>query len=174
MASEKIIPRSGPSIGAREALAGKLKGVSLNELPIGEKTTWKEWRAKHPKTKVLSVNSRQDGRNPYQQYFRDKNGFRGIQAKDRRLNTKSPIFAFHFGDISFAIPYSEFESGGVFALPDDSQVFLYHDRNDKIFQSTAVFISKAGFGKKETSGLRIRLVKHSTKKRDISMLTYRG
>ena len=130
-----------------QALAGKLKGQSLAELPIGEKTTWKEWRTKHPKTRVLSVKSREDGRNSYQQYFRDKNGFRGLQAKDRRLKTKSPIFAFRKGDKSFAIPYSEFESGAAFSLPDGSQVFLYRERNDELFRSTSVFISQAGFAK---------------------------
>jgi hypothetical protein len=132
-----------------QALAGELKGQALTELPIGEKITWKEWRAKYPNTKVLSVNSREDGRNPYQQYFRDQKGFRGLQAKDTRLKTKSPIFAFHHGDESFAIPYSEFESGASFALPDGSQVFLYREKDDEIFRSTAVFISKAGFVKKE-------------------------
>ena len=127
------------------ALAGTMKGQTLNELPTGEKATWKEWRTKHPSTKVLSVNSKEDGRNPYQAYFRDKNGFRGLQAKDRRLETKTPIYAFHSSEKSYAIPYSEFQSGGSFLLPDGNHLFLYRSPKDDLFRSTSVFISNDGF-----------------------------
>lgn len=139
-----------------QALAGTMKGQSLNELPIGEKATWKEWRTKHPNTKVLSVNSKEDGRNPYQAYFRDKNGFRGLQAKDSRLETKTPIFAFHYSEKSYAIPYSEFHSGGSFLLPDGSHAFLYRAPNDDLFRSTSVFISKDGFAKNEKTWTEIK------------------
>lgn len=132
-----------------QALAGDLKGEALEELPIGEKTTWKEWREKHPDTKVLSVNSQEDGRNPYRGYFRDKKGFRGLKAKDQRLKTKSPIFAFRRGEKTFAVPYSEFESGGVVEVPGDGYVFLYRSSKDEIFRSTSVYFSEAGFAKTE-------------------------
>ena len=128
-----------------KALAGTMKGEPLKELSIGEKTTWEEWRTKHPNTKVLSVNSKEDGRNPYQTYFKDQQGFRGLEANDQRLETKSPIFAFRHADKTYAVPYSEFESGGVFDLPDGSQVFLYRDLKDDLFRSTSVFISQDGF-----------------------------
>ena len=134
-----------------QAMAGALKGQSLNVLPLGEKTTWKEWRTEHPNTKVLSVNSKENGRNPYRAYFQDQNGFQGLQAKDQRLETKSPIFAFRLAEKTYAVPYSDFEAGGVFDLPDGSQVFLYRDPNDDLFRSTVVFISKNGFAKNENA-----------------------
>ena len=132
-----------------KALVGKMKGESLDELPIGEKTTWKQWRSKHPMTKVLSVDSRQDGRNPYKSYFQDENRFRGLEASDQRLETKTPIFAFHHRDIAYAIPYSEFQPGGVFNLSDGSQVFLFRSSDDEIFRSTSVFVSVHGFLKND-------------------------
>ena len=130
-----------------QAMAGTMKGQSLNELPIGEKTTWKKWRTKHPNTKVLSVDSKEDAPDMYQDYIRNQNGFRGLNAKDRRLETKTPIFAFRHGEKTYAVPYSAFQSGGVFDLPDGSQVFLYRAVNDDLFRSTSVFISKIGFAK---------------------------
>ncbi|MFT7633891.1 MAG: hypothetical protein ACI87E_004950 [Mariniblastus sp.] len=66
-----------------------------------------------------------------------------------RRKLRMAIFAFHNGDQSFAIPYSEFESGAAFTLPDESQVFLDRDRKDEIFQSSSVFKSKTGFVKKD-------------------------
>ena len=130
-----------------QAMAGTMKGQSLNELPIGEKTTWKQWRTKHPYTKILSVDSKEDAQDAYQSYFRDQKGFRGLNAKDRRLDTKTPIFAFRHGEKTYAVPYSKSQSGGVFDLPDGSQVFLYRAGNDDLFRSTSVFISKSGFAK---------------------------
>ena len=134
-----------------QALAGTMKGQSLVELPIGEKATWKQWRTKYPDTKVLSVNSKEDAPESYQEYFRGQNGFRGLKAKDQRLETKSPIFAFRYDEKAYAVPYSEFQSGGVFDLPDGSQIFLYRADKDHLFRSTSVFLSKNGFFKNENT-----------------------
>lgn len=139
-----------------QAMAGEMKGQSLDELPIGEKTTWKEWRTHHPQTKVLSVNSIQDGVNRYEQYFQDQNGFRGLKAEDQRLETKSPIFAFRHQAKTYAIPYSEFQSGGVFDLPEGSQVLLYRAPDDGIFRSTSVFISELGFARNDKTWTEIK------------------
>ena len=50
-----------------EAVVGPLTGTKLTVLPSVQ-TTWGEWKAQHPDTKVLDVNtgySRDYGRNPY-------------------------------------------------------------------------------------------------------------
>ncbi|RMD94031.1 MAG: DUF3179 domain-containing protein, partial [Calditrichaeota bacterium] len=83
------------SIMTGDAIGGKMKGEKLKELPVGVKMKWKDWIKKHPNTLVLSVQGREDvPRNVYRDYFRSGRGFRGIKAKDKRLKTKEPIFAF--------------------------------------------------------------------------------
>jgi len=132
-----------------KAVAGELKGNELKELPLGEKTTWKAWREKHPATKVLSVESREDGRNPYESYFRHPRGFQGLKASDDRLDTKAPIYAFRYGGKPWAVPYGAIASGAAFELPDGKQVFLYRAPDDSIFRSTTAFISSEGFERQD-------------------------
>ena len=36
------------SIMTSNAIGGELEGAELVELPVGEKTTWGAWRARHP------------------------------------------------------------------------------------------------------------------------------
>ena len=43
------------SIMSGKAEAGALDGTALIELPVSEKMSWAEWRARHPDTLVLSV-----------------------------------------------------------------------------------------------------------------------
>ncbi len=105
------------AIMSGEAIAGEMKGTMLRELPIGEKMRWRDWAEKYPDTKVLSVEGREDvSRNPYDSYFRSRDGFRGQSAKDGRLKTKTPIFAFHYQGRSYAVPYKAFEGGKAFDL----------------------------------------------------------
>jgi hypothetical protein len=127
-----------------EAIGGEMKGTRLRELPIGEKMRWKDWVKQHPNTLVLSVDGRQDvTHNPYDSYFSSPDGFRGQGAKDSRLKTKEPIFAFHYEGRSYAVPYSTFEGGKSFAL-GDAQLFLYRPRRSEIFHSTAAYLSRGG------------------------------
>ncbi len=132
-----------------KALAGELKGETLTELPVGEKMSWKAWREKYPETKILSVDGRENGRNRYDKYFTDAKGFRGITAKDQRLETKAPIFAFHRNEKSFAIRYTDAYGGKNLPLPDGGEVFLYRIATDDITRSTSAFVSASGFTKTE-------------------------
>ncbi len=137
------------SIMTGEAIGGKLKGTKLKELPVFEKVQWKDWVKRHPDTLVLSVNGVEDRNwNPYMDYFRSREGFRGVRAKDKRLATKEPIFSFIYGDEKYAIPYRAFEGGNVFDI-GDFKIFLYRPRNAEIFYSTLAFKSKAGFEKRD-------------------------
>ena len=138
-----------------KALAGELKGETLQEIPAGEKTTWKNWRAKHPNTQVLSVNQREDGRNAYGGYFTDDQGFRGITAKDTRLATKAPIYAFHRAGKAYAIPYAAIIDGKAFALPGGEKIFLFRAAEDSILQSTSAFLSNAGFSQRDGTWVEI-------------------
>ncbi len=133
-----------------EAIAGEMKGTKLKEMPVAEKVQWKDWVKKHPNTLVLSVNGREDGFNPYKTYFESKEGFRGTAAKDRRLATKEPIFAFHYQGKSYAVPYKNFEGGKTFDL-NGVKLFLYRPPKSEIFYSTAAFAA-AGDGFKIENG----------------------
>ncbi|MCH6559264.1 DUF3179 domain-containing protein [candidate division KSB1 bacterium] len=123
-----------------ESIAGEFKGTKLKELPFGKKAMWKDWVKEHPNTVVLSVNGQEDGRDGYQRYFSSPEGFRGSVAKDTRLRTKEPIFAFHWQEQSFAIPHSAVEGGKAFDL-GEIKLFLYRPKGAAIFHSTTVYQS---------------------------------
>ncbi len=123
-----------------ESVAGEFKGTRLKELPFGRKAMWKDWVKEHPNTVVLSVEGQEDGRAGYQKYFASPKGFRGSVAKDDRLKTKEPIFAFRRTGQSYAIPYSAIEGGKVFDF-GEIKLFLYRPEGAEIFHSTVVYQS---------------------------------
>ncbi len=127
------------------ALEGALKEEVLNELQVGEKMTWKEWRERHPDTKVLSVGHREDEGDAYGEYFTDEKGFRGLKANDDRLKTKAPIFAFRRGGQAFAIRHADAVDGATFAIPGAGELFLFRREGDKVFRSTNAWYSAVGF-----------------------------
>ena len=133
------------SIMEGEAVAGELNGEKLVELPVSEKIQWRHWKERHPDTLVLSVNGREDGPDEYRDYFRDSRGFGGASAKDDRLETKTPVFAFHRGTESYAVTQKSIEDGTVFVLEDGASVFLYRRKGSSIIESTHAFISTSGF-----------------------------
>jgi hypothetical protein len=138
------------SIMKGEAIGGELKGEPLVELPVGSKMQWKDWVQLHPDTLILSVRGREDVPvNPYDDYFQDNDGFRGTRAKDSRLETKDPIYAFQYGGKPYAVPVRVVEDGKVFGLSTGEKLFFYRPKNAPLFQSTAAFVSRGkGFEKK--------------------------
>jgi hypothetical protein len=133
------------SIMKGSATAGELSGTALVELPVSEKTTWAEWKAKHPDTKVLSVDGREHGRDGYEGYWEDPEGFRGQMADDSRLDTKAPIFAFERDGNRFAVAHAKFEGGHVVEIGDGVLLFLYREKGAAMFRSTVAYVSRAGF-----------------------------
>jgi hypothetical protein len=132
-----------------ESLAGEYAGTRLEELPQGVKAQWKDWVQDHPDTLVLSVEGVEHVRDsPYDNYFGSKGGFRGVKAKDQRLQTKDPVFAFQLGAAKYAVPFRAFEAGGVFN-PGQESIFLFRPLGVEIFYSTLAFRSKAGFARRE-------------------------
>ena len=130
------------------SIAGEMEGQRLQELPLGEKAQWKDWVAKHPNTKVLSVDDKEHvENNPYDNYFKSDEGFRGVTATDDRLPTKEPIYAFHHKGTAYAVPFSVFE-GGATVKAGDRQLFLYRPAGVEIFYSTLAF-SGTGFEQSE-------------------------
>jgi|TARA_B100001971_G_C18252454_1_gene579359 hypothetical protein len=123
-----------------EAIAGLKKGTELAELPLGKKMKWKRWKRKHPDTLVLSVNGTEDGQDSYRSYFRSSQGFRNTMARDKRLKTKAPIFAFKLGEQTYAVNHKHLAEGQSFSLAD-TWVFLYRSASAELFHSTAAFQS---------------------------------
>ena len=133
------------SIMKGSSTAGQFNGTALVELPVSEKTSWADWVARHPDTKVLSVSGAEHAPDGYERYWEDPNGFRGQSAEDKRLDTKAPIFAFERAGDRFAVAHATFEGGHVVELGDGALLFLYRGHGAAMFKSTAAFMSRAGF-----------------------------
>lgn len=128
-----------------KALEGEMKGEKLKELPVGIKIQWKDWLKLHPDTLVMTLEGSEDfPKNPYLAYFKSSKGFRGVEAKDNRLTTKTAIFAFHYENKSYAVPHELFRGGFTFTL-NNKQIFLYREKTASLFQSTAAHINNKGF-----------------------------
>lgn len=103
------------SIMTEEALHGAAKGSKLEPLPGSTKTTWGEWKKRHPDTLVLSYRGREHvPHDPYSDYFVSHRGFGGIQAQDTRLPDKAMIYSFHWNGTPYAVPHNSFIDGGPF------------------------------------------------------------
>ena len=133
-----------------EAIAGRFKGTRLRELAVGEKTLWMDWRQRHPGTLVLSVNGLEHiESDAFAGYFKSVEGFRGEKARDPRLATKDPIFAFRWKGQAYAIPYLAFEGGATVSI-DGQTLLLYRPEGAELFDSTRAFVLPHGsYQKKE-------------------------
>ena len=80
-------------------------------------TTWANWLAKHPKTKVLSLETGYErdyspGR-PYGDYFASPDTMFPVQVKDTRLEKKSYVYALRDDAVEKAWALSLFDGGAV-------------------------------------------------------------
>ncbi len=130
------------SIVTGSAIAGARKGTPLVELPVGEKRPWKAWVKQHPDTLVLSIDGVEDlPTDPYAGYFTSPEGFRHTRARDDRLPTKAPIFAFTHGGRRYAVPFDAFEGGRAFGI-GETTIFLYRPKGAAIFYDTKAYAGK--------------------------------
>ncbi len=91
-------------------------GIELKVRPVAI-TTWKRWLARHPDTRVLSLDTGYSrdytpGR-PYASYFASPHLMFPALVKDTRLEPKDYVFALRSGVHEKAWPLSEFEGGRV-------------------------------------------------------------
>ena len=125
------------SIMTSRAIGGEMDGAELVELPLGEKTTWGEWRARHPDSLVLSVDGRQhEARNPYDDYFASERTFRDLQIADRRLPAKEPVFSFFVDGRPYAVPHSAVRGRRLFDLGGGARLLLFRRPGAAMFAST--------------------------------------
>ena len=94
-----------------ECLEGDYKGMQLEMIPVVQ-TTWAQWSADHPATRVLKK-SEEIKSSPYESYFSDpeKNGlFRTAWLQDR-MPGKSLIHGLTLGAHSLAVADSALSEG---------------------------------------------------------------
>ncbi len=137
------------SIMTGDAIGGNMQGEKLKEMPVSEKTTWADWKKRHPDTFVLSVDGREhENRDGYEGYFASERTFRNIEIHDDRLQPKQPIYSFQHDDIAYAVAYDSFEGGGIFDLEGDAegrkQVVLYRAPDASIRASTYALLVPHG------------------------------
>ncbi len=138
------------SIMTGDSLAGDFRGQRLQELPLGEKAQWGQWRSRHPDTLVLSVDGREHiDNNPYDNYFSSDSVYRNARASDRRLAAKAPVFTFQLEGRPYAVPLEALEGGKVFQA-GGRHLFLYRPEGAAMFYSTAAFQTRSpGFERKD-------------------------
>lgn len=134
------------SIMTSNAIGGELNGADLVELPEGEKTTWGDWRRRHPDTLVLSVAGQEHvDSNPYVNYFDSDETFRGLEVEDTRLEPKAPVYTFWLNGEPYAVPHGAFKGGRLFAVDglDGRELLLYRTKKGPIFESTRAYLVHA-------------------------------
>ncbi len=120
--------------GSGRAIRGPKRGTQLEQV-VSDMMTWKEWRALHPRTRVLAPEATRDraGRDVYASYHRS--GSIGVTGRTRSagaLDAKAQVLGFRLGRDSFAVdterltrdPVMQTDAGGtpvvVVASPDRS------------------------------------------------------
>ena len=92
---------------------GPDRGAELTRMPVLE-TTWGEWKAQHPNTTVLTINTghdRQYGQYPYGDYDDETNGFlfRPSSAFSTAREPKEPTLGVLEGTEAVAYPFGELD-----------------------------------------------------------------
>ena len=132
-----------------KAAVGPLKGTPMTPLPSTAKTQWKDWRRDHPDTLVWSYGGDEHiERSPYQSYIESPFGHKGIVAKDTRLKTKDPIYAFEHAGRHYAVPFRAFLGGRAFGVGGRS-IFLFRPPDVAVYYSTRAYASSSGFVQKD-------------------------
>jgi len=103
-------PESLWSQAMKSGVSGPGSDSELKPLPV-ELTTWKSWRARYPKTKVLSDQTgyrRDYRRNPYKDYMNDNRLRFPVDRLSDRLPAKSRVLGVWAGAHSKAFPVDAF------------------------------------------------------------------
>jgi len=98
-----------------KAVAGILLGEKLNPIPISH-TTWRDWLARHPDTRVLSTEtgySRDYARNPYAGYEESRQLFFSVNNRaPENYHPKEQVIGLEVNGVYKAYPFVELEKHG--------------------------------------------------------------
>ncbi len=106
-----LYDRSSESLWSQlmaQAISGPLKGTKLQPLPMAH-TSWAAWRARHPKTQVLSTDTgfmRDYTRNPYDGYEQVRSLMFEVEHRDERFPAKEWVLGLRLGGAARAWPFS--------------------------------------------------------------------
>ena len=92
-----------------QAISGKFRGVQLKNIPI-QQTTWRDWREKHPDTKVLSVDTsyqRDYATNPYAGYQNSNQLYFPVKFRAKGYHPKEQVIALALNGHAKAWPFVE-------------------------------------------------------------------
>jgi hypothetical protein len=96
-----------------QAVSGPMKGTRLTPVPLTH-TTWAAWRARHPRTEVLSTDTgqaRDYARDPYAGYDTVPRLMFEVQHRDDRLPLKEWVLGLRIGGQAKAYPFSALARG---------------------------------------------------------------
>lgn len=128
-----------------KSVHGELAGTLMKEVAVNRKMRWSEWLKIHPDTLVLSVEGIEDQPGEYDNYFQSEEGFRNSEAKDKRLETKTPIFAFRLNEKTYAVRYEDIVGGRQFDL-GNRVAYLYRNPDHGLHDSTQAYLADAESG----------------------------
>jgi hypothetical protein len=83
------------------AIVGELTGMKLKTVPIST-VTWREWKAEHPDSEVLSQEtgfSRPYGIDPYGNYYEDSYLLFPVENEDQSIHAKTITFGVEINGI---------------------------------------------------------------------------
>ena len=104
-----------------KAIAGPLKGMTLPPVTASH-TTWRNWRARHPDTLVLSTETgfRRDYReSPYREYARSRSLMYPVKERNKAFGNKALVLGVRLGDTSKAYAFKELKKTGEQTVTDN-------------------------------------------------------
>ncbi|MCI0517240.1 MAG: DUF3179 domain-containing protein [Woeseiaceae bacterium] len=97
----------------RQAISGPMKGEMLESLPVTH-TTWRDWRARRPDSRVLSTKTgheRNYNVNPYPGYGQDGRLYFPVAVEDHRYPRKAIVMGLEIDGRFKAYPFAELSRG---------------------------------------------------------------
>lgn len=118
-----------------EAVTGPLTGTRL-KLLSSTQTTWKQWKKKYPKTKVLSDQTgyrRNYDRDPYAGYDKSPRLIFGVDNVSAKFHPKEKIIGIELGDTVKAYPFSELakSKGPVRDTIKKRKIIIHYDKSSE-------------------------------------------
>lgn len=124
----------------RQAISGPMKGQALQSVPL-KHTSWADWSAQHPATRVLSTETghvRDYGRDPYAGYDSVPRLMFEVEFRDDRLPPKEWVLGIFVGDARKAYAFSTLDralggaaSGRVHDRIAGQEVEIRYDRTHR-------------------------------------------